>query len=74
MGKTVTRARDTAGFISNRILMPYINEAVQCLFEGVGTVEDIDQTMKLGCNVPSFVCTDSFHQWFTMHLSSQWDL
>lgn len=52
MGKTITRAEDTPGFISNRILMPYINEAIQCLGEGVGTVEDIDTTMKLGTNVP----------------------
>ena len=52
MGKTCTRARDTPGFIANRILIPYINEAVQALYEGIGTVEDIDKTMKLGTNVP----------------------
>lgn len=52
MGKVCTRARDTPGFISNRILMPYINEAVFALYEGVGSVEDIDKTLKLGTNVP----------------------
>lgn len=52
MGKTCSTARDTPGFIANRILMPYINEAVFALYEGIGTVEDIDKTMKLGTNVP----------------------
>ena len=52
MGKTCSTARDIPGFIANRILMPYINEAVFALYEGVGTVEDIDKTMKLGTNVP----------------------
>ena len=52
MGKMTTTSRDTPGFIANRILMPYINEAVFALYEGVGTVEDIDKTMKLGTNVP----------------------
>ena len=52
MGKTTTIARDVPGFIANRILIPYINEAVFTLYEGIGTVEDIDKTMKLGTNVP----------------------
>ncbi len=52
MGKVPVQARDFPGFISNRILMPMINEAVYALFEGVGTVEDIDQVMKLGMNHP----------------------
>ncbi|KXS20308.1 hypothetical protein M427DRAFT_94732 [Gonapodya prolifera JEL478] len=52
MGKTVTTSNDYPGFIANRILMPYINEAVYVLMEGVGTKEDIDTTMKLGTNVP----------------------
>ncbi|EGG22814.1 3-hydroxybutyryl-CoA dehydrogenase [Cavenderia fasciculata] len=52
MGKTTTNAKDMPGFIANRLLMPYINEAVQTLYEGIGTVEDIDTTMKLGCNMP----------------------
>lgn len=52
MDKTCSTARDIPGFIANRILMPYINEAVFALYEGIGTVEDIDKTMKLGTNVP----------------------
>ena len=53
MGKTtVLAARDMPGFIVNRVLMPYINEAVYALYEGIGTVEDIDTGMKLGTNVP----------------------
>ena len=40
------------GFIVNRVLMPYINEAVQALYEGIGSVEDIDVAMQLGTNVP----------------------
>jgi 3-hydroxybutyryl-CoA dehydrogenase len=52
MGKTTTLSRDIPGFIANRILMPYINEATQALYEGIGTREDIDTTMKLGTNVP----------------------
>ena len=40
------------GFIANRILTPYINEAIYALYEGVGTAEDIDRTLKLGTNVP----------------------
>ena len=52
MGKTTSTARDVPGFIANRILIPYINEAVFALYEGVGSAEDIDKTMKLGTNVP----------------------
>ena len=52
MGKTTVLAQDYAGFIVNRILMPMINEAVYTLMEGVGSVEDIDQAMKLGTNQP----------------------
>ena len=52
MGKVTTKSQDTAGFIANRILMPMINEAVFALSEGVGSIEDIDTTMKLGTNVP----------------------
>ncbi|MBW0471746.1 hypothetical protein O181_011461 [Austropuccinia psidii MF-1] len=51
-GKIVTVSKDTPGFISNRVLMPMINEAIICLEEGVATREDIDQTMKRGTNVP----------------------
>ncbi|KAJ3158004.1 hypothetical protein HDU89_000386 [Geranomyces variabilis] len=52
MGKTTTQSNDMPGFIANRILMPYINEAVFALQDNVGTREDIDTTMKLGTNVP----------------------
>ena len=52
MGKTTVEAKDYPGFIANRILMPYINEAIYALYEGVGSVEDIDTCMKLGTNVP----------------------
>ena len=52
MGKTTVDGRDMPGFIVNRVLMPYINEAVYALYEGIGSVEDIDTAMKLGTNVP----------------------
>jgi 3-hydroxybutyryl-CoA dehydrogenase len=52
MGKTPVEANDFPGFISNRILMPMINEAIYTLFEGVGTAEAIDAVMKLGMNHP----------------------
>lgn len=51
-GKTPAEASDYPGFIANRILMPMINEAVYCLYEGVGTRESIDTVMKLGMNHP----------------------
>ena len=51
-GKTPAQASDYPGFIANRILMPMINEAVFCLYHGVGTREDIDTVMKLGMNHP----------------------
>ena len=52
MGKTVAEARDYPGFISNRVLLPMINEAVYCLMEGVGEREAIDTVMRLGMNHP----------------------
>jgi 3-hydroxybutyryl-CoA dehydrogenase len=52
LGKTPVLANDFPGFISNRVLLPMINEAIYALFEGVGTAEDIDQVMKLGMNHP----------------------
>ncbi|MCG2776397.1 MAG: 3-hydroxybutyryl-CoA dehydrogenase [Desulfobacterales bacterium] len=52
LGKTPVPANDFPGFISNRVLLPMINEAIFALFEGVGTAEDIDQVMKLGMNHP----------------------
>lgn len=52
MGKAPVEANDFPGFISNRILMPMINEAIYALFEGVGASEAIDAVMKLGMNHP----------------------
>jgi 3-hydroxybutyryl-CoA dehydrogenase len=52
LGKTVAEANDYPGFVSNRILMPMINEAVFCLMEGVAEREAIDTVMKLGMNHP----------------------
>jgi len=52
LGKTPVEANDFPGFISNRIMCPMMNEAVYALYEGVGTVESIDQVLKLGFNHP----------------------
>jgi 3-hydroxybutyryl-CoA dehydrogenase len=52
LGKTGVEAADYPGFISNRILLPMINEAIYALMEGVGTPEAIDSVMKLGMNHP----------------------
>jgi 3-hydroxybutyryl-CoA dehydrogenase len=52
MGKTAIEVNDYPGFISNRVLMPMINEAIFALFEGVATPEAIDGVMKLGMNHP----------------------
>jgi 3-hydroxybutyryl-CoA dehydrogenase len=52
VGKTPVEVNDFAGFVSNRILMPMINEAVCCVMEGVATPEAIDTVMKLGMNHP----------------------
>jgi 3-hydroxybutyryl-CoA dehydrogenase len=52
LGKTPVEARDFPGFVSNRVLMPMINEAVFCLMEGVADAEAIDTVMKLGMNHP----------------------
>ena len=52
LGKTAASAEDFPGFIVNRILMPMINEAVYTLYEGVGNVSSIDQSLKLGANHP----------------------
>jgi 3-hydroxybutyryl-CoA dehydrogenase len=51
-GKTPAKANDYPGFIANRILLPMLNEAVYCLYHGVGNREDIDTVMKLGMNHP----------------------
>ena len=52
LGKTAASAEDFPAFIVNRVLMPMINEAVYALYEGVGSVESIDTSMKLGANHP----------------------
>jgi 3-hydroxybutyryl-CoA dehydrogenase len=52
LGKTPVEVNDYPGFVSNRVLLPMINEAVYCLMEGVGKAEAIDQVMKLGMNHP----------------------
>ena len=52
MGKEPVEVQDYPGFVSNRLLMPMINEAVQALMEGVATKEAIDQVMRLGMNHP----------------------
>lgn len=52
MGKVPVEVQDYPGFISNRILMPMINEAIYCVMEGIASVEDIDTVMKLGMAHP----------------------
>jgi 3-hydroxybutyryl-CoA dehydrogenase len=52
MGKTPVEVHDAPGFVSNRVLMPMINEAIYCLAEGVGKAEAIDGVMKMGMNHP----------------------
>jgi 3-hydroxybutyryl-CoA dehydrogenase len=52
LGKTPVRANDSTGFIVNRLLVPYLLDAIRALEEGVGSVEGIDNSMKLGCGHP----------------------
>ena len=52
LGKTPVEVNDSPGFVSNRVLMPMINEAIFCVMEGVATPEAIDTVMKLGMNHP----------------------
>jgi 3-hydroxybutyryl-CoA dehydrogenase len=52
LGKTPVRAHDGTGFIVNRLLVPYLLDSIRALEEGVGSVEDIDNSMKLGCGHP----------------------
>jgi 3-hydroxybutyryl-CoA dehydrogenase len=52
LSKVPVEVNDFPGFVSNRILMPMINEAIYTLYEGVATIEDIDEVMKLGMNHP----------------------
>ncbi|HKT47382.1 MAG TPA: 3-hydroxybutyryl-CoA dehydrogenase [Candidatus Acidoferrales bacterium] len=52
LGKTPVRAHDSTGFIVNRLLVPYLLDAIRALEEGVGSIVDIDNSMKLGCGYP----------------------
>lgn len=52
MGKIAVEVNDAPGFVSNRVLLPMINEAIYCVYEGVATPEAVDQVMKLGMNHP----------------------
>jgi 3-hydroxybutyryl-CoA dehydrogenase len=52
LGKEPIRAHDNSGFVVNRLLVPYLLDAVRALEEGVGTKEDIDKGMELGCGHP----------------------
>ncbi len=52
MGKTPVEVNDAPGFVSNRVLLPMINEAIYCVYEGIATPEAVDQVMKLGMNHP----------------------
>ncbi len=52
VGKTPVEVNDFPGFVSNRVLMPMINEAIACVMEGVATAEAVDEVMKLGMNHP----------------------
>jgi 3-hydroxybutyryl-CoA dehydrogenase len=68
LGKTVVRTSDRTGFIVNRLLVPYLLDAVRAVEEGVASIEDIDNSMKLGCGHPmgpltllDFVGLDTTH-------------
>src|SRR6185436_17560325 len=52
LGKEPVKCRDNSGFIVNRLLVPYILDAIRAYEEGVGSIEDIDKAMMLGCNYP----------------------
>jgi 3-hydroxybutyryl-CoA dehydrogenase len=52
LGKTPVRANDSTGFIVNRLLVPYLLDAIRAFEEGIGSIEDIDNSMKLGCGYP----------------------
>src|SRR6185436_3676707 len=51
-GKTAILANDSSGFIVNRLLVPFLLDAIRALEEGVGSIQDIDAGMRLGCNHP----------------------
>ena len=52
LGKIAVRANDSTGFIVNRLLVPYLLDAIRAYEEGVGSIADIDESMKLGCGYP----------------------
>jgi len=52
LGKVPVEVNDAPGFVSNRVLMPMINEAIYCVYEGIATPEAVDEVMKLGMNHP----------------------
>jgi 3-hydroxybutyryl-CoA dehydrogenase len=52
LGKTARVSKDSSGFVVNRVLVPMINEAINCVHEGVASPEDVDDMMKLGANHP----------------------
>ena len=52
LGKTARVSKDSYGFVVNRVLIPMINEAINCVYEGVASAEDVDSMMKLGANHP----------------------
>src|SRR5207253_8351487 len=52
LGKVPVRASDKTGFIVNRLLVPYLLDAIRAYEEGVGSIEDIDKAMQLGCGYP----------------------
>ncbi|KGX93857.1 3-hydroxybutyryl-CoA dehydrogenase [Pontibacillus halophilus JSM 076056 = DSM 19796] len=52
LSKTPVEVKDFPGFVSNRVLMPMINEAIYAVYEGVASIEDVDEVMKLGMNHP----------------------
>jgi 3-hydroxybutyryl-CoA dehydrogenase len=52
LGKVPVRASDKTGFIVNRLLVPYLLDAIRAYEEGVGSITDIDEAMKLGCGYP----------------------
>jgi len=52
LGKTAVEVNDAPGFVSNRVLMPMINEAIFCVQDGIATAEGVDEVMKLGMNHP----------------------
>src|SRR5690625_7707884 len=74
LGKTAVEVKDFPGFVSNRVLMPMINEAIYAVYEGVATPKDIDTVMKLGMNntmgpltMADFIGLDAFLSMIKLH-------